>query len=408
MKSNYEIENGFAALKAETSDPSAADRALQSLRNPRSSLNWRLATLPIAGLALLAAFLATPRSASAAELREILETLRNSKVWANTQFVPDKQNGEVVSMQIASNGAVQKVTFNPLAAAANSGQPKALALSEGRRITFRSDCTVIDDVNDVWFKQAPETIIDDLLKNQLVTRITTKKGLDVGGRKLDEYVVNWKQGLERSGEIALYTEAGTKRPVKMLGVGGNSVGLHSEWRYEDVPKDLLDVSIPADLPCYDIASQRNEFESQVVYAGSKGEPRVVGVWADHSGNVVVMTTGDAGLMATAKNGVSISGLGPGEFSGFAWNLVATKGNVPWCVPTSFLSVPTVAHTIRFKEAIPDEVSVKVQVWREFDPKASSVLSWQGHVNRTYSLTALFAPETRPYYLSDASRPEARK
>ena len=188
-------------------------------------------------------------------------------------------------------------------------------------------------------------------------------------------MVSWKQSVERSGEIALYTEAGTKRPVRMLGVGGNSLGLHSEWQYEDVPKDLLNVSIPADLPCYDFEAKRHEFEKQVLdSARSKGEPRVVGVWADHTGNVVAMTAGDAGLMANAKDGIVISGLGPGEFAGFAWNLVTTKSSVPWCVPTSFLGVPTVAHTIRFKEAIPDQVKLTVQVWRDLDPKASAVLA----------------------------------
>ncbi|MBS1724787.1 MAG: hypothetical protein JSS66_17735 [Armatimonadetes bacterium] len=412
MTNNNELEQGFAALRAETSDPVAAQKALRALRQPRKRLDWRLAGIPLAAAILTASFLATPRTSSASDLRAILDTLHASNTWVATMFAQDGKGQEVVAMQIASDGDVYKVTFNPGAPGASPANARALALVGGRRITFLSDCTVIDESagpvwrmgRAVWFKQAPDAIIDDLLQNKLVTNVSTRKSLNDHDRILDEYVVAWRQGStdERSGRIALYTEAGTKRPVRMLGVGGNSLGLHSEWRYDDVPKALVDTSIPKSLPCYDLAAQRREFEELLREGLSRfnGKPHVVGVWADHSGSVTVMTSGDAGLLADATNGIGITGLGSGGTAGFAWNSVSVQDGVRWCVPTNFQGVPTIAHTLRFKERVPDQVLLKVQIWTKLDPKATAVLPWKGPVHRTYSLPDLFSPETKPYFLSE--------
>lgn len=407
MRSDNELDRGFAALRTEESPTGAHQRALQKLQPPTPSRNWRVAALPLVAAGVAAAFLSMPRTSSAAELKKMLDALRQTRVWMVTTYVTDKNGNKVVSQRIASNGRVHKSTFNPDAPGRSNGSEKAVAFVDGARINFFPDCTLIETAENQ--SEGPEQIVSNMISGELVTDVKVQNKVTEGGRLVDRYTFTWNQVATggRHGEIMILTEPGTRKPVRIVGLSGNSVGFESEWTYSNIPPDLLNVDIPQDKPSYDLRAQRRHFEANV--KGLQPRPglvQVIGVWADRAGYLVVMTTGEVGVSTNTSATLSLNGQ-IGKATSMPWG--KTEGE--WQLPVDAFGKSVVAHVAKFDGEIPDRGTIVFPYWKKGLGVDPLMQRYEGpiHVTKTFSVHSLFTPMNAPYFesVSRASSPTTK-
>jgi len=385
MRNDHELDRGFAALRDEKPAPDAALRTLRRLRQPQRRQTWKTVGVPLAVVAAGSLFLAMPRPSAANELKSVLQALRRAKVWMATVYVLDPSGREVVSQRIASDGRVHKTVFNRSAPGMDARSETAFFTVGDRRFNVFDDCTLIDHKGPRK-ESAPEQVVEDMLSAGLVKDVRVERSVIDHGAKLDKYTMTWDQAATggRKGTIAIFTEPGTKRPVRMVGLAGNSVGFHSEWTYDKVPAEMLDATVPGDRPCYDLIAQREDFSTKTKALPLKaGEVQVIGAWADRDGHLVVMTSGDSGKpMASGEAGIP-------------WN--RPSGNGTWNTPTMAFGKPTVAHVWKYSGGVPGKVRLDVPVWTDPEGGAPKTLKVEVAPVRTFSVVALFTPWNVPFF-----------
>lgn len=399
MRNENEFESGFAALKSEVARPGAAQDAKKVGAVAPRRVPLTLVGLPVAVIAAMALMIAIPRPSAAAELNAVMDALKKAGTWMAIVYETDKSGHERMTQKIASNGTVYKTTYLEGGSVTGSGSEDALAFAEGKRYNFFPKYTYIDDAGEEK-KVGPEQQIEDMLRNDLVTGVRVERNVLLEGQKRDKYLMSWNQKVAqgRSGEIAIYTEIGTKRPVKMIGVLGNSIGFHTEWRYKDVPADLLTLTTAPGKPVYDTVVQREALKQLVKSAPQTSGVHALGAWADTTGVVMILTTGDAGIPFTAVEGFQIAGLPKGERTYTQYNDQREAGNNQWYVPRVAFGVDTIAHFTLFKDtAIPDEITVTMPVWTElgnYEPKTVTVTL---PVTKTFSVLNIVMPNNAYFF-----------
>ncbi|MBS1715289.1 MAG: hypothetical protein JST30_13225 [Armatimonadetes bacterium] len=394
MNHEHDIDRGFAALRDERPEPESALKALKKLRSPAPRRNWTVVGVPIAVVAAGALFLAVPRTSAANELKSVLQALRQAKVWMATVYVLDPSGREVVSQRIASDGRVHKKVLNRSAPGMDARSETAFFTVGNRRFNVFDDCTLIDKKGPSM-EAAPEQIVEDMLTAGLVKDVRVERSVIDRGARLDKYTMTWDQVATggRHGTIAIFTEPGTKRPVRMVGLSGNSVGFHSEWIYDKVPAEMLDATVPSDRPCYDLTAQREDFSAKMKSTELRpGEVKVVGAWSDRDGYLLVMTCGDAGKPVL-----------PSE-PNIPWNRASSGGT--WNSPTMAFGKPTVAHVRKVSGRLPDRIKIDLQVWTDPVGGHSRVIPVDIEPVKTFSVIALFTPLNVPFFETADSTTES--
>lgn len=237
MNPNIEFQKGIEALRNEMPDVGVAHRTLLAIRRPPKRNAW---AGPVSATAVLAIGLvfAWPKPSAASSLDPIVQAVRSAPRWMCTVYTKESMGKEVWASVTVRLGDTERTTYNPKVRGMSPQGELSITYSKGKRIRKYADRQTVDS-HPNQSETVPEQLIDSFANHQLVKSVEQSKNVSEGGRLYDRYLVAWTATpIQRTGQLAVYTNPGSKLPVKMIGVSGNSLGLHAEWVYGDIPPEF--------------------------------------------------------------------------------------------------------------------------------------------------------------------------
>lgn len=235
MNSNLEFQKGIEVLRNEEPEPGVAHRTLLALREPPKQNVWAGLVPAAVAVTAIGLVFALPESSSASSLDPIVRAVRAAPRWMCTVYTKDSLGKEVWASVTVRIGETERTTYNPKVPGMSPHGELSVTYSGGKRIRKYADRQT-EDAHPNRSDTVPEQLIDSFADHQLTQSVGLSPNVSEAGRFYDRYLVTWKATtIQRAGQLAVYTNPGTKLPVKMIGVGGNSVGLHAEWVYSDIP-----------------------------------------------------------------------------------------------------------------------------------------------------------------------------
>jgi hypothetical protein len=235
MNPNLEFEKGIEALRCEQPEPGAALRTLTALRQPLKKRSWPVRVSATAAVIAIGLFVFLPQPSAASSLDPIVQALQAAPKWMRTTYTRDPLGNETWSSVTVHLGAIERTTFNPDAPEASPQGELSITTIDGKRIRKFANREVVESQNPSS-DPSPAQVIVSMASHELVQSVKVSRNVVEDGRRFDKYLVMWRADeVQRAGQLTIYTEPGSKLPVRMIGISGNSIGFHTEWAYRDFP-----------------------------------------------------------------------------------------------------------------------------------------------------------------------------
>ncbi len=374
MNHNSKIREGIEGWQE--APVSGREKTIVALRQRRSrSLLPAFASLAVMTAVVLTAVM--PRESLANSLAQIQAAGEASANVVEQNWSVNAEGKSVLSEEIKRiDGKFRMASLDA-----------ATQYFDGTRVT--NDFGTYATVETKKMRSGPAISLDNLLKLEGVKHweVTHRFASELGS--VDRYVIEWDTA-GRSGKIELLADPATRRPLRELGLSGNSVGLKYTWTYGTVTPQQVAFQPVAGKPLFDIDAQRADFLARLdASKGTPAKPQVIAAYRDIEGSLVAFVVGDRGFSDDTQSELVVD-----NHVGDPYRIPFNSSVSGWTAPVQYKDKLVTARGITLKNyTVGRLATIAVRIGgtlNSFD---------QVPVIQTGSLVATFTPENVPFFQS---------
>lgn len=371
-----------------------------SLALERRSSRWVVAAAGLAAVSLGVFSLAvlTSKPAFADQIKQIVDAGKNSPNRIERRY------------ELASNGSWELKSTTWISESGwhskETGAAETFVFGDKIAYLFDSYATVCKQKNGNLSDMVNFHTFEQLVKQASPNNVSVKRETAASNGQSRYSVAMTAEGngtveatfdgsKQGGSSVSIVADKNSSRPSSMTVNLGKGKAIKLTWEYPSTPPEQARFSVPPGTQIYDLDAQRSVFLSSLSKPSSVVEANgekigVVGAYLDHSGALLIFTTGDAGCSADGPNlRVGDSEL---ETSGFAWTQEVNQVQQP----ADYNGVKITARRYRLTGNVVELKDVQLPILLPGGATAFVSLP-RIPIVRTGSVISLFMPENVPFW-----------